>query len=253
MFALDTPPSSQSSRPLPVEGGAAGRGGGGGGGGGGEGVGEIREGRGQEEEKAGETGDRDKGVTIARVSAVIGKVGLYGAFDGHGGSSCASFVSRNLPQGVKNSPAWARLLAGHDHDDITTPDRGEDAEEKSTGYRESQQAAQQIGGAAHDGGGGGFDDLLVGVMREAVQDGFRSTQEAFARHTRPGKNSGSTATVAIVCGRQVVIANLGDSGGLFHNDQDTMGGDSLTAKTEVCRYTSYVRSISTAFQQNHLV
>lgn len=207
VFALDTLPPSPSSQPLPVEGGGAAGG------------------------MAG-AAEGDKGVPIARVSAIVGKVGLYGAFDGHGGSSCANFVSQNLPQAVKSSPAWARL-AVRDHD-ITTSDHTREGSEGIAEARPEDRPVGPGGGGARGGGGGGsLDDLLVGVMKEAILDGFRSTQEAFAREARHGKDSGSTAIVAIVCGRHVVIANLGDSGGLFHNDQDTLGGESLTAKTQV--------------------
>eukprot|EP00903_Cladosiphon_okamuranus_P008977 g8588.t1 len=217
LLAVDTPPPTPSAQPFLVGGGGGGAGGGGGGGG--EAWGSAA---------GGEAWDtREK---IAGVSAMVGKVGLYGAFDGHGGSSCADFVSRNLPQGVRDSSAWARL-AGGDHDNITTHDRRQDTEGKAVARPEDQQIA--LGGVAASDDGGGLDDLLVGVMREAILDGFRSTQEAFARQTRSGNNSGSTATVAIVCRRHVVVANLGDSGGLFHNDRDTLGGGPLTDKTEV--------------------
>lgn len=175
-----------------------------------------------------------------RLSAIVGKVGLYGVFDGHGGSKCASFVSANLPQGIKNSPAWA-CVAIRDDDNITptTPkdgglrerqrqhEGGEDTEGEVSARPENRPAAV----AAR--GDDGLDDLLAGVMAEAILDGFRSTQEAFARRAPPGQSSGSTAIVAMVCRRQVIIANLGDSGGLFHNDQDELAGGSLTAKTEV--------------------
>ena len=221
VFALDTCPPSSYSQPLPVEGGAAG---------GEEGGGGAVEGAAQE---------GDKGVPIARVSAVVGKVGLYGAFDGHGGFSCANFVSENLPHGIKSSPAWARLAVRNHDDNITTAsDHTEDNPEgEAAAHPENQPVARDAqaygGGGGGGGGGGDLDDTLVGVMKEAILDGFRSTQEAFARQARPGNDSGSTAIVAVVCGRHVVIANLGDSGGLFHNDQDTLGGGSLTARTEV--------------------
>eukprot|EP00752_Nemacystus_decipiens_P007302 g6533.t1 len=218
-------PPSPSSQPLPAVGGAAAAGGGAAAAGGPAGGAEAEQG-------------------LARVSAIVGKVGLYGAFDGHGGSGrCASIVSQHLPHGVKNSPAWARLAAVGDHEDMiitegettTRPQDRPVAQRGGGGGGAREEGARDDGGgdgSGGDGGGGALDHLVVGVMKEAILDGFRSAQETFALRSHPYHSSGSTATVAIVCGRHVVIANLGDSGGLFHNDQDTLGRGPLTAKTE---------------------
>lgn len=68
------------------------------------------------------------------------------------------------------------------------------------------------------------------VMTDALLDGFEKTQEAALSQCG---DSGATAVVALLVRRQLVIANLGDSGGLFHNDGDPAGGGPCTVATEV--------------------
>lgn len=68
-------------------------------------------------------------------------------------------------------------------------------------------------------------------MKQALLDGFERAQETALAQCG---DSGATAVVALVAGRQLVIANLGDSGGVFHNDGDAAGGQGpYTVRTEV--------------------
>ena len=78
-----------------------------------------------------------------------------------------------------------------------------------------------------------YDDLMGSVMEEAMLDGFMKTQSDFASHAeKRGDLSGCTAAVALVCTGRLVLANLGDSEGLFHSN--LMFGGSHTTRTKVC-------------------
>ncbi|CAN0053730.1 unnamed protein product [Scytosiphon promiscuus] len=165
-------------------------------------------------------------ATPALVSATVGDVGVYGVFDGHGGTSCADFVSRQLPQAIRESSAWARLAASHGGGgggDNSKPAAAAGA--PATTSPPSPPPAP--GGSSTEGAE--FEELLRGVMKEALLDGFEKTQEgALARCG----DSGATAVVALAVRRQLVIANLGDSGGLFHVDGGTAEEGPRTIRTE---------------------
>lgn len=158
----------------------------------------------------------------------IGKIGVFGVFDGHGGASCSAFVARNLPAAIANSGAWARLTMGS-----TSSSTGAKMMSRNNAFAMSACNSPSRPSAAADKD---FQCLVKDVMQEAIVDAFQSTQtrfEAFARSHRD--DSGSTAVVAMVWQGWVVIANLGDSGALFHNDNMFVElGRSYTARTEVC-------------------
>lgn len=158
--------------------------------------------------------------------AAIGAVGAFGVFDGHGGASCADFVCRHLPRAIANSPAWARLGSSACEGEAQEPTR----RLASAAVNSLVVPATSMRRHHHNG------DLLKEVMTEAVLDGFRSTQESFMELARTsGDDSGSTAVVSLLCGRQVVIANLGDSEGMFHNDNTFVElRGAYTARTKVC-------------------
>lgn len=146
----------------------------------------------------------------------IEKLGAFGVFDGHGGASCSSFVCRHLPVEVARSPEWKRL-APVDIDSCKGEPMSAIINSRSS------------------------DELLSDVMRGALLDGFRKTQEKFLEFANArGKDSGSTAVVALVCGREVVIANLGDSEALFC-DNCTPEGNSkpIIARTQVSEADSF--------------
>lgn len=191
-----------------------------------------------------------------------GAVALFGVFDGHDGSRCSAFVSRHLPANVATSSAWARLrecsqdrstslgvaaagvvdeaslsdaalaystttnVTNRSNDDHTATDGGADIH-SSSGRLHGRRNRENSG----DG------ELLPEVMREALLDGFRATDRSFNElATASSKdNSGTTAVVAMVCGPWVVFANLGDSEGLFYNDNYWVGrSEAYIARTKVC-------------------
>lgn len=164
----------------------------------------------------------------------IGKIGVFGVFDGHGGASCSAFVARSLPAAIANSGAWARLTSMGS----TSTSNGDKMRSRNNAFVMSASNSPLRPSAAAEED---FHCLVKDVMQEAIVDAFQSTQarfEAFAGRHRD--DSGSTAVVAMVWQGWVVIANLGDSGALFHNDQMFVElGGSYTARTEVCTTVVY--------------
>lgn len=157
----------------------------------------------------------------------LGKLGAFGVFDGHGGASCSSFVCRHLPVEVARSPEWRRLAVPGAV--LGTP----------VGIDSPKREPPSSTAAAMNSGS---DELLSDVMRGALLDGFRRTQEKFLEFANArGKDSGSTAVVALVCGGEVVIANLGDSEALFC-DNFTLGenGEPIIARTQVSETDSLI-------------
>lgn len=166
----------------------------------------------------------------------LGKVGLYGVFDGHQGRSCAEFVSKNLADAVASYSGWLTLRPKNDCNTGTSS--GQDTKKDELIPPRSSPA---YGGAdtASPEEASNFDVILTGVMKQAICYGFRKIQEDFEGLTEPDNNSGSCAVVALVCRHQVVIANLGDSEARCYslkNEPVKDGELPCVARTEVRSY-----------------
>lgn len=162
-----------------------------------------------------------------------GIVSLYGVFDGHGGHTCSETVASFLPRAVASSPAWRRIPPRWG-----SPSGGSGGQEGSLNENVRLPPAfdPELLELAETDPHDLDDSLLLEVMEEAIRDGFRCTSEYFTDLARRvGNNSGSTAIVAMVCQRHLVMANLGDSGGLFYAENKTLGGNHEVhiARTEV--------------------
>lgn len=156
-----------------------------------------------------------------------GMVGAFGVFDGHGGRSCSAYVARNLPCAIANSPAWSTLNTCGDSSVCTGKD--EPAQEFIDDETNSMEPQR-----------------LQEAMIQAMLDGFRRVQDEFAEFARRiGKTSGSTAVVALVCGRRVVVGNLGDSVAMFCDDT-AAHGEAHTFLTKVGCYR-HIRYINCVF------
>lgn len=166
----------------------------------------------------------------AAAAAVVGKVGAYGVFDGHGGSTCSDFVCCRLPSAIASSTAWARL----DPCRTIADESGRRHCREGRAHNENDPMTLPCGAPRHikNSLSDEFEDLMGAVMEEAMLDGFRKTQRDFAGYAEErGDLSGCTAVVALVCMGRLVLANLGDSEGLFHSN--LMFGGSHTTRTEV--------------------
>ncbi|CAM9478819.1 unnamed protein product [Choristocarpus tenellus] len=153
----------------------------------------------------------------------IGKVGLYAVFDGHGGRACSHFAADVIALAVARSPAWAQLT-DHDnsHDQSAYRNCGEDIFDLFTdsygdGKKDTTPMPIQSPLITER-----RQEFLKSVMVQVLEDGFRMTELAFElQEKRLLGNSGSTAVVALICSGWLVIANLGDAGGMYYNDGDS--------------------------------
>lgn len=146
--------------------------------------------------------------------------------DGYDGTCSRSRSGSNSSNSSSNSNSGRHARENRNREkkgNVAPPRNGSDHTPiaASTAYR--PPADRSISNKNHSNGRRSSAEvgerLREEVMRQALIDGFRVTQDKFAEQAKAkGRNSGSTAVVALVFGRQVVMANLGDSEALFYND-----------------------------------
>lgn len=126
--------------------------------------------------------------------SVPAKIHFYGIFDGHGGRTAAQFASKSL---LDNIVAQVRVEEAALHEGSISSSLNELGEE-AVGPHERRTCGAQ--------------EAIVDRLPQALRDGFQRTDAEFkARH----ETSGTTATVALVCGWDLVVANVGDSVAYF--------------------------------------
>lgn len=158
---------------------------------------------------------RQSAATTVPSPEHIGPVSLYGVFDGHGGNRCSTILKKFIPEAVATSSEWRQL--------------GNCVAGEGSEPGDASSSASEVGGELDN-------SQLQRVMEAVLLDAFRRADEHFMELARAREDlSGSTAVVAMICQRKVMIANLGDSGGLFYS-QTTHGngdGEGYVARTQV--------------------
>ncbi|CAM9383995.1 unnamed protein product [Discosporangium mesarthrocarpum] len=134
---------------------------------------------------------------------LLGKVGLFAVFDGHGGRECSDFIASVMPAAVVQSPAWekVRLIMRGGEEFVDDND--------TTAFCPSIPF------------NGDREELLRSVLIQALEDGFRTAEVTFEEYSSgTGLTCGSTGVVALMCDNWLAIANVGDSGALYFNHGD---------------------------------
>eukprot|EP00208_Stichococcus_sp_RCC1054_P003755 CAMPEP_0206138556 /NCGR_PEP_ID=MMETSP1473-20131121/3407_1 /ASSEMBLY_ACC=CAM_ASM_001109 /TAXON_ID=1461547 /ORGANISM="Stichococcus sp, Strain RCC1054" /LENGTH=535 /DNA_ID=CAMNT_0053532023 /DNA_START=78 /DNA_END=1682 /DNA_ORIENTATION=- len=161
------------------------------------------------------------------------KIGFFGVFDGHGGKAAATFASRHVlpllqnalkdpsaPEDGEASGSQASGSASSDggHSPMgDTPATANAAELKDVaGLRADVAAAgvTEVALAANE-----CADMLVEALPAALVQAFAATEREFFTHSQ---TSGTTATVAVVAGWEVLIANVGDSLGYLDTGSEVV-------------------------------
>eukprot|EP00193_Tetraselmis_chui_P011408 CAMPEP_0177777640 /NCGR_PEP_ID=MMETSP0491_2-20121128/15482_1 /TAXON_ID=63592 /ORGANISM="Tetraselmis chuii, Strain PLY429" /LENGTH=355 /DNA_ID=CAMNT_0019296767 /DNA_START=98 /DNA_END=1163 /DNA_ORIENTATION=- len=114
-----------------------------------------------------------------------------GLFDGHGGKAAASYTSKNLLKHV---------LAGLD--DAVERDVQSEQDEVDM----SEQLKENT--SPEDRALWGAQDRMVQLLPAAIASGFQATDREFKKRS---KQSGSTATFAVIVGWELIVGNVGDS------------------------------------------
>lgn len=173
--------------------------------------------------------ENDRVHSATAPPAAFGAVGVFGVCDGHGGGACSAFVAKEVSAHIAASSAWAQLRI--DATPAASDGGGGGGADGNIGQRcwKGNPTARGDGGVC-------FLPPLPRVMREALLDGFCRTEKAFNEFADTHKdNSGSTAVVAMVCDSWVVIANVGDSSGLFYNENAWVARNGeRSVQTKVC-------------------
>jgi len=133
------------------------------------------------------------------------QVGLFGVFDGHGGSKCSATISKILPKHFKQSDAW-RIL--------------------------DEEAAEE-------------SDLVEKVLVRALKYAFQASAEEFDEIAKAANDfSGSCALVAAICNGVVVTANLGDSRAIIYLKDGDKKSARSTARHNISNRDEFNRCIA---------